>query len=229
MKRPELRAVVGKTPLCRALRIISMQATTNISIKMGLLLYASLVALVSCKCYEPQTAHPPPDYDSHDSVLQHAFAEINTALTIAVAAPEYAASSYSIEVTSQKETLWSTHHTARERNISRPDIPEVNGDALYRIASITKAFTVLGILYQHDAGNLSLDATVNTYLEELGEKSDGGIPWKDITIRSLASQLSGIPRECTKGMKGGFSLPDCSTARGTYANVSCSCSGRYSG
>ncbi|RMZ67195.1 beta-lactamase family [Pyrenophora seminiperda CCB06] len=87
----------------------------------------------------------------------------------------------------------------RERNASRPDIPQVNGDALYRIASITKTFTVLGILYQHAAGNLSLDETANMYLKELGDKSDGGIPWKDITLRSLASQLSGIPREWAQG------------------------------
>lgn len=174
-----------------------------------------LFKLASARCYEPQTAHPPPDYDPHDPVLQHTFAEINTALTIAVAAPKFAAYSYSVEITSKEKTLWSTHHTARERNSTRPDIPEVNGDALYRIASITKAFTVLGILYQHEAGNLSLDETVNTYVEELGEKSHGGIPWKDITVRSLASQLSGLPRECTKPSTPGFSLLDCFTAQGT--------------
>ncbi|KAL1795459.1 hypothetical protein ACET3X_005683 [Alternaria dauci] len=166
-----------------------------------MVLLASLlfVALAGAKCFEPDIAHPPPEYNIHDPLLQEAFASINTALTVAVAAPEHARSSFSVEITSSEETLWSYHHTARERNVSRPDIPEVNGDALYRIASITKTFTVLGILYQHAAGNLSLDATVNTYLKELGEKSDGGIPWKDITLRSLASQLSGLPRDWAQG------------------------------
>lgn len=172
-----------------------------------------LAGLASSKCFEPTTAHFPPDYDPHDPLLQDAFASINTALTVAVAAPEYASSSFSVEVTSSKQSLWSQHHTARERNTSRPDIPEVNGDALYRIASITKSFTVLGILYQHKAGNLSLDETVNKYLPELGEKSDGGIPWKDITLRSLASQLSGIPREC-KIVHGGMSFSACHTSEG---------------
>ncbi|KAI4958060.1 hypothetical protein J4E86_003655 [Alternaria arbusti] len=155
-----------------------------------------LVALASAKCFEPTIAHPPPRYNAGDPLLQDAFESITTALTAAVAAPEFDRTSFSVEITSSKDTLWSQHHTARERNASRPDIPEVNGDALYRIASITKTFTVLGILYQHAAGNLSLDATVNTYLKELGDKSNGGIPWKDITLRSLASQLSGLPREC---------------------------------
>ncbi|RYO14841.1 hypothetical protein AA0111_g11865 [Alternaria arborescens] len=163
-----------------------------------MVLLASLLfaAFAGAKCFEPDIAHPPPEYNVHDPLLKEAFESINTALTAAVAAPIHARSSFSVEVTSSEETLWSYHHTAFERNASRPDIPKVNGDALYRIASITKTFTVLGILYQHAAGNLSLDETVNTYLKELGEKSDGGIPWKDITLRSLASQLSGLPREC---------------------------------
>ncbi|CAN9359713.1 unnamed protein product [Alternaria alternata] len=163
---------------------------------MVLLTSLLFAALAGAKCFEPDIAHPPPEYNVHDPLLKEAFESINTALTAAMAAPIHARSSFSVEVTSSEETLWSYHHTAFERNASRPDIPEVNGDALYRIASITKTFTVLGILYQHAAGNLSLDATVKTYLEELGEKSDGGIPWKDITLRSLASQLSGLPREC---------------------------------
>ncbi|KAF1835247.1 beta-lactamase/transpeptidase-like protein [Decorospora gaudefroyi] len=159
------------------------------------LLILLVAGLVSAKCFEPTIAHPPPIYDPHDALLQEAFGSIDAALTVAVAAPEFASTSFSVEVTSSKETLWSQHHTARERNASRPDIPHVNGDALYRIASITKTFTVLGLLYQHAAGNLSLDDTVNKYLPELGDKSDGGTPWKDITLRSLASQLSGLPRD----------------------------------
>lgn len=189
---------------------------------MIIILPLVLAGLAGARCFEPRTAHPPPDYSPRDPLLQRAFDAINDALTALVEAPEFAAYSYSVEVTSQLETIWSTHHTARERNASRPDIPEVNGDAIYRIASITKAFTTLGILHQHVAGNLSLDETVNTYIEELGEKSKKGIPWKDITIRSLASQLSGLPRECTKGMQPGFSIPDCSITEGTCANRSTS-------
>ncbi|CAN9357911.1 unnamed protein product [Alternaria alternata] len=187
---------------------------------MVLLVSLLFAALAAAKCFEPDIAHPPPEYNVHDPLLQEAFESINTALTAAVAAPIHARSSFSVEVTSSEETLWSYHHTARERNASRPDIPEVNGDALYRIASITKTFTVLGILYQHAAGNLSLDATVNTYLKELGEKSDGGIPWKDITLRSLASQLSGLPRECKLPIDKKHNLFDgCQTEEDLFKQV----------
>ncbi|KAF2183989.1 beta-lactamase family protein [Zopfia rhizophila CBS 207.26] len=154
-----------------------------------------LAAFVHARCYEPSQAYPLPEYDPQDALLRRTFASIKSALTIAVARPEFAATSFSVEVTSSKESLWSQHHTAKERNSSRPDIERVNGDALYRIASITKSFTTLGILYQHAAGNLSLDDSIDTYIDELRGKQDGSIPWKDITLRTLASQLSGIPRE----------------------------------
>ena len=71
-----------------------------------------------------------------------------------------------------------------------------------------KTFTVLGLLYQEKAGNLSLDDPVDKYIEELKEPQNGTLSWKDITLRSLASQLSGIPRECViprKPWSQGFS------------------------
>jgi CubicO group peptidase (beta-lactamase class C family) len=174
-------------------------------------------ALASAQCYEAQLAHPLPELDPDDAVLQHAFATINTDITIAIADAKFASTSFSVEITSSKESLWSKHHTARERNASRLDIPEVNGDALYRIASITKTFTVLGILYQHKAGNLSLDDPVDKYIKELKEDHEGTIPWKDITLRSLASQLSGIPRECTTV------FTKCTTEEGMHADLFHSC------
>jgi CubicO group peptidase (beta-lactamase class C family) len=186
---------------------------------MMLLVFILVAALASAKCFEPTVAHPPPDYDPHDPILQQAFESITTALKTAIAAPEYASTSFSVEVTSSKESLWSFHHTAHERNASRPDIPQVNGDTLYRIASITKTFTVLGVLYQHAAGSLSLDDTVNKYLTELGDKSDGGVPWKDITLRSLASQLSGIPRECKLPVANEETIKGCCKTRSKQTNT----------
>lgn len=163
-----------------------------------LILLVVLVALGNAKCFEPTVAHALPEYDPKDALLTHAFGKINTAITSVLSSTEFSSTSFSIEITSSKETLWSKYHTAKERNTSRPDIPKVNGDALYRIASITKTFTVLGILYQEKAGNLSLDDPVENYIKELKEPQNGTLPWKDITLRSLASQLSGIPRECAK-------------------------------
>jgi CubicO group peptidase (beta-lactamase class C family) len=178
---------------------------------LQLLLTTAVAAVASASCFEPNVAHTLPEYDVNDALLKHAFAEIDTAIALAVAAPEFTATSFSVEITTSKESLWSIHHTARHRNASRPDIPEVNGDALYRIASVTKTFTVLAILYQEKAGNLSLDDPVDKYITELRGDQTGTLPWKDITLRSLASQLSGIPRECA------FTGPwhSCHTREGT--------------
>jgi CubicO group peptidase (beta-lactamase class C family) len=181
---------------------------------MMLLYTLFFAAAASAECYEASIAHPLPSLDPNDAVLKHAFAAIKTDVIIAVAAPEFASTSFSVEITSSKESLWSHHHTALERNASRPDIPEVNGDALYRIASITKTFTILGILYQHQANNLSLDDPIDKYIKELKEEQEGTIPWKDITLRSLASQLSGIPRECIVK-----SFRKCFTEKGTHADL----------
>ena len=184
---------------------------------LGSLLFASAAYAA---CYERSIAHPLPDLDPNDAVLKHAFAEINAALTAAITAPEFASTSFSVDITSPKESLWKQHYTARDRNASRPDIPEVNGDALYRIASVTKTFTVLGILYQHEAGNLSLDDPVDKYIQELKAEQEGTLPWKDITLRSLASQLSGLPRECNR------IFFRCYTDEGMQADPLLSCTAR---
>ena len=91
---------------------------------------------------------------------------------------------------------------------------------MYRIASITKTFTVLGILYQEKAGNLSLDEPVYKYIKELREDQKGTLPWKDITLRSLASQLSGIPRECAISGRPLLSWRGCHTLEGTEVDFS---------
>lgn len=98
-------------------------------------------------------------------------------------------SSFSIEISSADETLWAKYHSASERNEERPGVEVVDGESQFRVASVTKVFTTLGILYQHEAGNLSLDDAVDRYIPELTEEDKGAIPWKDITVRALASQL----------------------------------------
>ena len=98
-------------------------------------------------------------------------------------------SSFSIEVTSSDATLWTKYHSAQQHDKTRPGATSVDGDSQYRIASITKSFTILGLLYQHALGNLHLDDSIDKYIPELKEPDKGELPWKDITLRTLASQL----------------------------------------
>lgn len=154
----------------------------------------SLAALGTCSCYAPNPAFPVPSWPNGHHTLKAAFKDLDKQYDTVIRDPKFENTSFSIEVTSTSETLWSYHHTASNLNSSRPGDTNVSSDSLYRIASITKTFTILAILYQQAAGNLSLDDPVTYYIPELNS-SDYILPWKDITLRSLASQLSGIPRE----------------------------------
>lgn len=160
------------------------------------LIGSALLQTISARCYHPSPAFPLPDFSQDAGRLKEVFSSIEKSLKRAVSNESYTTSSFSVEVTSSRETLWSLYHTARDRNESRTGAKVVDGDSVYRIASITKTFTTLGILQQHAAGNLSLDDPIDKYITELRRPQNGSIPWKDITLRTLASQLSGIPREC---------------------------------
>lgn len=172
---------------------------TRLSVTPVLLTVLSLISSIRADCLKHTPAFPSPDYTQRSPELLEAFNDISDTLSNLISNPVYNASSYSIEITSTDSTLWSTHHTALDKNVSRPGAEEVNGQSTYRIASITKTFTVLGLLYQDVAGNLSLDDTVDKYVSDLRGHQKGSIPWKDITLRTLASQLSGIPRDFAQG------------------------------
>lgn len=158
-----------------------------------------LVSLVAAACHYQSPVFPLPSYNKSSPAFLKAVDEIEAALSYLVADPKFNTSSYSVEVTSSHSTLWSSFHTASDKDSERPGAEQVNGDSAYRIASITKVFTVLGILKQHAAGNLSLDDPVDKYVSGLRHPQNGSLPWKDITLKSLASQLSGIPRDWAQG------------------------------
>lgn len=129
-------------------------------------------------------------------IKQTTFGEIDDALAM-IDKSLLDSSSYSIEVTSGDETLWTKYHTAQQHNKRRPGVTHVDGDSQYRIASVTKTFTTLALLYQHAAGNLSLDDPVDKYIPELRVSDSGAIPWEGITLRSLASQLYVRQGDCS--------------------------------
>ena len=164
-----------------------------------ILSFACLIAIATAECYDAVPAFPVPQWQDGKHDLAPAFLTLTSKLDDLAANKKYDAASFSVEVTSSRLSLWSHHHTARKRNETRPGAEIVDGDSLYRIASITKVFTVLGLLYQHEAGKLNLDTPIAAYIPELARPDSGEIPFKDITLRALASQLSGIPRDFAQG------------------------------
>jgi CubicO group peptidase (beta-lactamase class C family) len=162
--------------------------------RFGLLFFV-VVSVVRGTLFDPSPAFPVPSWTNGAHDLRHAFDDIEAKLKELAVHSKFDAASFSVAVTSETETLWDYFHTARKRNETRPGVPHVDGDSLYRIASITKTFTVLGLLYQHQGGRLDLDTPISKYIPELS----GEIAWHEITLRALASQLSGIPREFGQG------------------------------
>ena len=68
----------------------------------------------------------------------------------------------------------------------------IDGDTIFRIASMSKAFTALAILKLRDEGLLSLDSTAETYVPEL---KDWVYPTTDsprIRVRDLLSHVAGF-------------------------------------
>lgn len=155
---------------------------------------ALLPSRVVSSCYEPTPAFPPPSWEDGASDLQSTFERIEKKLHEIIKKDKYNTSSYSIELTSSSDTLWSTYHTASILNETRPGDKNVSEHSQYRIASITKTFTTLALLHLASDGKLSLDDPVIKHIPELNS-SDYTLPWKDTSLRILASQLSGIPRE----------------------------------
>lgn len=88
------------------------------------------------------------------------------------------------------------HYTSPEIAASTLGTRKVDDNTIYRVASVTKVFTVL-------AGLLSLtdeqwERPLSGILPALsGQRSDGVLstPWDKITMRALAAQLGGVPRD----------------------------------
>lgn len=94
--------------------------------------------------------------------------------------------SFSVTVTSSSKTLFEFHHTADL--LSAKGAQHVDGDTIYRIASVSKLFTTLSAMLQD---GLNLDDLAWKHIPEL----EGVDAYKDITLRMLASHVSGIVRD----------------------------------
>lgn len=90
------------------------------------------------------------------------------------------------------------HHTSPEVANNPNGTNEVDGDSIYRIASVTKVFTVLAALLNLNATDWELPFT--HFFPELSETSGEDDPirhvnWSQITPLGLANQISGVPRD----------------------------------
>uniref|UniRef100_A0A8C6UBJ7 Lactamase, beta-like 1a n=1 Tax=Neogobius melanostomus TaxID=47308 RepID=A0A8C6UBJ7_9GOBI len=86
--------------------------------------------------------------------------------------------------------LWNAHFG--KRNTSDPSSPPPNEYTVYRIASVSKIFPTLMLYKLWEEGSLrSLDDPLDKYVPEFSIKNPLGAA---LTLRRMASQLSGLPR-----------------------------------
>lgn len=112
--------------------------------------------------------------------------------------------SYSVEVFSGTEDLplWQHHWTAPNlATLNTTGVRKVDGNSVYRIGSVTKIFTVLAFLAS--VGDGVMNDPITKYLPELAELAENSIEsaiftpdWESITVGSLATQTSGLIRDC---------------------------------
>ena len=91
------------------------------------------------------------------------------------------------------ELIYARSFGALDRAVRRP----VDGETLFRIASLTKSFTALAVLKLRDAGAIELDAPLVRYLPELASVA---VPVRDapaLTARMLLTHASGLPWDDT--------------------------------
>ncbi len=96
----------------------------------------------------------------------------------------------SVAVVDRQGAVWTRGYglANRERGIA------ADADTIYRIASISKVFTSIAVMQLRDAGAVSLDAPLSTYLPWFSIQGETGsdVP---VTLRGILTHTSGLPRE----------------------------------
>ncbi|KAI0104580.1 beta-lactamase/transpeptidase-like protein [Daldinia grandis] len=122
--------------------------------------------------------------------------------------------SYSVEVFSadDDEPLWSHHWTATNlKTLNSTGVKKVDGNTVYRLGSVTKIFTILTFLAE--VGDTMWNEPITKYIPEIKamvtdaetSHSISKPDWDSITIGSLASQMSGLVRDCLSKLPPSFS------------------------
>lgn len=127
---------------------------------------------------------------------------------------DFTANSSSISITAlstqddQNSPFFDFHFSSPFLNQSAGSTETVTNTSLYRIGSISKLFTVYTLLVNY--GWEHWDDNITKYLPELqgaanldDDTSVAHADWSKITVGDLASQLSGIGRDCEFRMKQG--------------------------
>ncbi|HKE06821.1 MAG TPA: serine hydrolase [Candidatus Acidoferrum sp.] len=94
----------------------------------------------------------------------------------------------SIAIIDDQQMVWASGFGFADPKAKIP----ATAETVYRIGSVSKLFTDIGIMQLVERGELNLDAPIITYLPDFHPKNPFGTP---ITLRELMSHQSGLLRE----------------------------------
>ncbi|MEZ6097207.1 MAG: serine hydrolase [Pirellulaceae bacterium] len=124
------------------------------------------------------------------SEMQEAYKRLDAAVRYEVEQKQLP--SFAIELVDRDGTLWSSGYGFDDLEKSRKTTPE----SVFRVGSISKLFTDLGIMKLVESGKLDLYAPVQNYLPEFKPKFADDTT---ITLHQLMTHRSGLVRESPVG------------------------------
>ncbi|KAH7311051.1 beta-lactamase family protein [Rhexocercosporidium sp. MPI-PUGE-AT-0058] len=176
-----------------------------------ILLLSSLGGVCNCDFLGPQFPSPV-DLSSNSSFVAAAWKSVSAVIDsyLEVGSNGTVENSIGLEDLSFSIGMFSIHDLAAQtlqyHHISAdakagPGTSEVTGDSIYRVASVSKLFTVFASLLSFD--NDKWDQSIlnfipgisNFTLNSTQSSSVVQTKWKEVTLRALASQIAGIPRD----------------------------------
>lgn len=141
---------------------------------------------------------------AQDPTIRAALDELNAKLDSLEADNSTDTWSFSVEVFtgSSDAPLLSRHHTAKNLvELNTTGTLKVDEHTVYRLGSLSKVYTILTLLIE--IGDSRWNDPITKYVPELAEIAARGnrnpvteVDWDDVTIGALASQISGIARDC---------------------------------
>lgn len=162
-------------------------------------------AIPNCPIYGPE--FPPPQRLSEHPKWQQAVTNLSAAFDYLDANVTGGNLSYAVQIFStnpENGILAERYWTANNLPADTEGVKEVNGDTVFRIGSVSKIFTVLAFLAE--VGDRDWNSPITDFIPELRQYSIDAerqplddvrrTYWDDITLGALASQVSGIGRDC---------------------------------
>lgn len=148
---------------------------------------------------------PAPKNLASSATIEKAFHEFKSAIDDGLASGNFSSNStsFSVEIfsTHSQTSLFQYHHTAPNLAVSN-GTKLVDSNSIYRVGSVSKLLSVYTFIIE--AGDKHFHESVTKYIPELAAATHDYstanaadvVDWESVTVGEIASQMSGIGREC---------------------------------